>query len=244
MQTLQLITLACVLLSTTGCTKLDAPFQGVTAANIFALTLVPSPGKTENTLPADGRSALECVISLKNENTLYSQVVVTAASDDMLLSLTGSATGATNTLIVPFAGRESRFYALAPRDFHETVRFNVSIGNVRQVMVVNLTEVFPSRIDVTPAVIQATAGTSFSFITTLSDTLLVPKAVSGLLPVQFTLLSTTTKSTPRLPLGRSVAQADGTATVTTTVTLADTGTFRFRARVQGVGSQPFVVRCR
>ena len=243
MQTLRLKILACLFLSSAACTKLDAPFEGVTTADVFTLTLVPPSGATEATLPADGRSALECVVELEDKNALYSHVVVTAASDDMLLSLTGSPTGATGSLTIPFAGRTSRFYALAPRDFHETVRLNVSSGNLRQVKVIKLTAVLPNRIDVTPAVLQATAGTPFSFVTTLSDTLLVPRAVSGLLPVQFDLLSSTAGAL-LLPLGRSVAQANGTATVTTTVTLADTGTFRFRARTLGLRSQPFMVRCR
>lgn len=234
---------ALLLATAPGCTKLDDPFEGVTTADVFTLTLVPPQGASEATLPADGRSALQCTVKLTDANALFSQIVVTAASDDMLLSLTGSATGATGSLTLPFAGRETQFYALAPRDFHETVRLNVSSGNVRQVAVIKLVEVRPNRIDVAPAVLQAKPGTPFSFVTTLSDTLLVPRAVSGLLPVQFDLLSTTAGS-PRLPLGRSMAQTDGTAIVTTTVTLADTGTFRFRARALGVNSQPFVVRCR
>lgn len=243
MLTIRLLAIAGLLLGGTACTKLNAPFEGVTTADVFTLTPQLPAGQTEALLPADGRSALEYVIKLEDKNALFSQLVVTASSDDVLLSLTGSPTGATGSLTIPFAGRESRFYALAPRDFRESVRLSVSSGNVRQVAIIKLTEVRPNRIDVTPAVLQATAGTPFSFVTILSDTLLTPHAISGGLPVQFDLLSTTAQA-PRLPLGRSVAQPNGTASVTTTVTLADTGTFRFRARTVGVYSQPFIIRCR
>jgi len=239
----RLLTAIGLLVTVVGCTKLDDPFEGVTTDKIFTLTLESQPGASEVILPADGRSALKCTVQLKGENTLFSQIVVTAASDDMLLSLTGSAVGATGSLTLSFAGSEAHFYALAPRNFHETVRLNVSSGNIREVAIVKLAEARPNRIDITPAVMQATPGTPFSFVTMLSDTLLAPRAVSGLLPVQFDLLSTTAGS-PRLPLGRSVAQADGTATVTTTIILADTGTYRFRARTLGIHSQPFVIRCR
>ena len=239
----RLLSLIGLLLAAQGCTKLDDPFEGVNTADVFTLTLVPQAGTAEPLLTADGRSALQCIVRLNDEKALFSQLVVTAASDDMLLSLTGSATGATGSLTLPFAGRETQFYALAPRDFHETVRLNVSSGNVRQVAIIKLLESRPNRLDVNPAVLQAKPGTPFSFVTTLSDTLLTPRAVSGLLPVQFDLLSTTAGS-PRLPLGRSAAQTDGTATVTTTITLPDTGTFRFRARALGVVSHPFVIRCR
>lgn len=91
-----------LLIASAACTKLGDPFEGVIAGQVFTLEVKPRPGETEAILPADGRSALECVVKLNDDVALYSHVVVTAASDDIMLSLTGAITGATGSLTLPF----------------------------------------------------------------------------------------------------------------------------------------------
>ncbi|WP_125917209.1 hypothetical protein [Hymenobacter coccineus] len=241
MKSLLLLALYVLLIVCAACTNLDDPFEGVTADQVFTLEVKPRSGDTEAILSADGRSALECVVKLNDKVALYSRVVVTVASDDMMLSLTGATTGATGSLTLPFAGQQTSFYAIAPRNYQEEVRLSVSSGNVRTIATIKLREVLPNRVDVNPTLLRTAPGTPFSFTTTLVDTLLISRAVSGKLPVQFDVLSPA--KAPRLPIGRSVAQADGSASVITTVALPDTGTFHYRARVLGVYSQPFTIKC-
>lgn len=244
----RLYILALLSVGLTTCSKLDDPFAGVKATDVFDLqATLPSGAKAteaETTLLADGHSVLAYTITLKDDAALFSQLAVTAASDDLMLSLTGSATGAMNTLSIPFAGRQSVFYAIAPRNFQADARLTVSSGNVRQVAIIKLKEAAPNWLNVTPAVLRATVGTPFTFVTTLSDNSLTPRAVSGQLPVTFTASpATATTTNPLIPYGRSVAQTDGTATVSTTITFYTAGTFRYQANVLGVQSAPFTIEC-
>lgn len=235
-----------LLFGCSACTNLDDPFAGVTADQVFELQVMKSDGTTsESILPADGHSVLMCKVSVKSNVALYSQLSVTAASDELTVSATGSPNGGLHTLNVPFASNEAIFYLVAPRDFQESAFLSVTVGKVHTVKPITLTTVNPTQLDVTPTTLRASVGTPFSFVTTLSTTTQPPQAVSGRLRIQF-VPTDPAKPIPPLFPGLSVAQTDGTATVTTTTTLGDTGTYRcYASTLQGgVRSRPFVIRCR
>jgi hypothetical protein len=217
-----------LLASLTTCTNLDDPFAGVNPENVFSLSIGNSKTTADDRLLADGRDAVPCLLKLNPNVALYDFVSVTVSSDELRFSLSGTGNGATNSLIVPFSGQESTFYAIAPRNFSEQVSFMVNIGNARQIGTIELHAVVPNRLDVTPNLLRTSPSTAVSFTVTLADTSLNGRAISGRLPVIFERLS---PAGPAIPVARSVAQDDGTATVTANVMPTDTGTFRYRARL-------------
>ena len=224
-----------------ACTKLDDPYAGVAAEEVFELQV--NPGGADQVLLANGRAAMVCKVLVKDRAALYSQNPITVNSDALTFSSTGLAAGSTSTLTVPLIGRTGTFYVIAPRNFGDRAQFVVSFGTAQITGGVPLKASVPNRLDIAPLRLNAKVGTPVSFTTTLTDTAFVPQPISGKLQVQFDPVAPT-PGTARPLVGSSVAQSDGSATVLTSFVATDTGTYRFRARVLGVRSPELVIRCR
>jgi len=243
----RLVGLLTALTLTGACSKLGDPFAGITPDQLFTFTIAPGAGTPPDVLPADGQSIRKALVEVKDAKGLYSQLNLVAASDEFNLSLSGTRTGATHTLNVPLAGPQGVFYVVAPRDYQPRAVVTISIGAVRQLQEVAMRPSAPNRLEVPTATVQATAGTPFTVLVTLRDTVQA-RPISGRLPVKLVCVPAVPAGNPVSYLEYSVAQADDRATASFSV-LLNAGTFRCRAYVTDNGgktleSRAFDVTCR